>query len=121
MKEAEKRRSATSANSIYLKGGRPAAYDIALETARSLARKLYHEPVVAELGPLLRLLVDDVSITFVDKTRLRQTILRNGQEEDVDRLSGGMRGAAVRSNAASPLRGCLGVTVRQRPSSSTMY
>lgn len=63
----------------------------ALETARSEARELYLKPVMAELGPLLRLLFDDVSITFDDKTLLPQTILRNGQEEDVDRLSGGMR------------------------------
>lgn len=63
----------------------------ALEYARSEARELYLRPVMAELGPLLRLLFDDVSITFDDKTLLPQTILRNGQEEDVDRLSGGMR------------------------------
>lgn len=63
----------------------------ALETARSEARELYLKPVMTELGPLLGLLFDDVSITFDDKTLLPQTILRNGQEEDVDRLSGGMR------------------------------
>jgi len=63
----------------------------ALENARSEARELYLKPVMAELGPLLRLLFDDVAITFDDKTLLPQTILRNGQEEDVDRLSGGMR------------------------------
>ncbi|MBW8318668.1 MAG: AAA family ATPase [Arenimonas sp.] len=63
----------------------------ALENARSEARELYLKPVMAELGPLLRLLFDDVSITFDDKTLLPQSILRNGQEEDVDRLSGGMR------------------------------
>jgi predicted nucleic acid-binding Zn-ribbon protein len=63
----------------------------ALDDARSEARELYLKPVMTELGPLLRLLFDDVSITFDDKTLLPQTILRNGQEEDVDRLSGGMR------------------------------
>ncbi|ODR92893.1 hypothetical protein A8M32_02420 [Sinorhizobium alkalisoli] len=63
----------------------------ALENARSEAQELYLKPVMAELGPLLRLLFDDVAITFDDKTLLPQTILRNGQEEDVDRLSGGMR------------------------------
>ncbi|MGV1760812.1 AAA family ATPase [Rhizobium sp. A22-96] len=62
-----------------------------LETARSDARELYLKPVMLELAPLLRLLFDDVAITFDDKTLLPQTILRNGQEEDVDRLSGGMR------------------------------
>ncbi|HLP70267.1 MAG TPA: DNA-binding protein [Rhizobium sp.] len=63
----------------------------ALENARSEARELYLKPVMAELAPLLKLLFDDVSISFDDKTLLPQTILRNGLEEDVDRLSGGMR------------------------------
>ncbi len=63
----------------------------ALETARSQARELYLKPVMGELKPLLGLLFDDVSITFDDRTLLPQTIERNGQEEDVERLSGGMR------------------------------
>jgi hypothetical protein len=63
----------------------------ALETARTKARDLYLKPVMNELTPLLRLLFDDVSITFDDKTLLPQAIRRNGQDEDVDRLSGGMR------------------------------
>jgi len=63
----------------------------ALEAARSQARELYLRPVVGELKPLLGLLFDDVAITFDDKTVLPQTIRRNGQEEDVDRLSSGMR------------------------------
>lgn len=63
----------------------------ALETARSQARELYLKPVMTELKPLLGLLFDDVSITFDDKSLLPQAIRRNGQEEDVDRLSGGMR------------------------------
>jgi len=63
----------------------------ALEAARSEARDLYLKPVISELRPLLGLLFDDVSITFDDKTLQPQTILRNGLEEDVERLSGGMR------------------------------
>ncbi|MGQ4273747.1 AAA family ATPase [Terrihabitans sp. B22-R8] len=63
----------------------------ALEAARSEARDLYLRPVMAELKPLLGLLFDDVSIAFDDKTLLPQTIRRNGQDEDVERLSGGMR------------------------------
>lgn len=63
----------------------------ALDTARSQARELYLKPVMAELKPLLGLLFDDVSITFDDRTLLPQTILRNGLEEEIDRLSGGMR------------------------------
>lgn len=63
----------------------------ALEAARSQARELYLKPVMAELRPLLGLLFDDVAITFDDRTLLPQTIRRNGHEEDVERLSGGMR------------------------------
>ncbi|WP_420101658.1 AAA family ATPase [Bosea sp. (in: a-proteobacteria)] len=63
----------------------------ALNAARTQARELYLKPVMAELGPLLRLLFDDVSVTFDERTLLPQRISRNGQEEDVERLSGGMR------------------------------
>src|SRR3546814_8770244 len=56
-----------------------------------LARDLYLTPVMNELRPLLGLLFDDISITFDERTLLPQTILRRGQEEDVERLSGGMR------------------------------
>lgn len=63
----------------------------ALEAARAQARDLYLKPVMAELSPLLGLLFDDASITFDDKTLLPQTLRRNGHEEDVERLSGGMR------------------------------
>lgn len=64
---------------------------LALDNARSEARELYLKPVMAELRPLLGLLFDDVSVTFDERTLLPQTISRNGQEEDVERLSGGMR------------------------------
>jgi DNA repair exonuclease SbcCD ATPase subunit len=63
----------------------------ALEAARSDARELYLTPVMKELRPLLGLLFDDVAITFDDRSLLPQTIVRGGLEEDVDRLSGGMR------------------------------
>ncbi|EAQ36222.1 hypothetical protein NB311A_01919 [Nitrobacter sp. Nb-311A] len=63
----------------------------ALEAARSQARELYLKPVMTELTPLLGLLFDDVSITFDEKSLLPHAIRRSGQEEDVDRLSGGMR------------------------------
>ncbi len=65
----------------------------ALDTARSDARDLYLTPVMNELRPLLGLLFDDVAITFDERTLLPQTILRGGLEEDVNRLSGGMRAA----------------------------
>lgn len=63
----------------------------ALEAARSDARELYLTPVMKELRPLLGLLFEDVEITFDDRTLLPQKIVRGGLEEDVDRLSGGMR------------------------------
>ncbi|MDR6953119.1 DNA repair exonuclease SbcCD ATPase subunit [Ancylobacter sp. 3268] len=63
----------------------------ALQASRSAARDLYLQPVLAELKPLLGLLFDDISITFDEKTLLPQMVRRNGQDEEVDRLSGGMR------------------------------
>ena len=60
-------------------------------SARSRARDLYLQPVMNELRPLLGLLFDDVSITFDERTLLPHTILRGGLEEEVERLSGGMR------------------------------
>jgi DNA repair exonuclease SbcCD ATPase subunit len=63
----------------------------ALQLARSSARDLYLQPVITELRPLLGLLFDDISIEFDEATLLPQTIRRNGLEENVDRLSGGMR------------------------------
>ena len=62
-----------------------------LESARSDARELYLKPVMKELQPLLGLLFDDLSITFDEKTLQPHKIHRNGQEEEIDRLSGGMR------------------------------
>lgn len=62
-----------------------------LDMSRAAARDHYLQPVLGELQPLLRMLFDDVSIAFDDKTLLPQSIRRNGQDEDVDRLSGGMR------------------------------
>lgn len=63
----------------------------ALTATRSAARDLYLKPVMSELAPLLGLLFDDISITFDGDTLLPQIVRRNGLDEDVDRLSGGMR------------------------------
>jgi len=63
----------------------------ALDDARTEARELYLKPVMTELSPLLGLLFDDVAVTFDERTLLPQTISRNGQEEEIERLSGGMR------------------------------
>jgi DNA repair exonuclease SbcCD ATPase subunit len=63
----------------------------ALEAARAQARDLYLKPVMTELKPLLGMLFDDVSVSFDEGTLLPQTISRNGLEEEIERLSGGMR------------------------------
>jgi len=61
----------------------------ALEVARSEARDRYFEPVAGELRPLLRLLWPDAELNWADDTLLPQSLIRNGQEEPVDILSGG--------------------------------
>ncbi len=63
----------------------------ALESARLAAREHYFAPVVAELRPLLGLLFEDASVTFDEETLLPSTVTRQGLEEPVDVLSGGMR------------------------------
>ncbi|WP_442578420.1 AAA family ATPase [Mesorhizobium sp. ASY16-5R] len=63
----------------------------ALQLSRSAARDLYLKPIIEELRPLLGVLFDDISIVFDENTLLPQSIRRNGQDEDVERLSGGMR------------------------------
>ncbi|MFV1875640.1 ATP-binding protein [Nioella sp.] len=61
----------------------------ALEGARSEARDRYFEPVAGELRPLLHLLWPDAELNWADDTLLPQSLIRNGQEETVDILSGG--------------------------------
>ncbi len=63
----------------------------ALEEARSSAKERYFEPVMAELKPLLTLLLDEASITFDEATLLPRTLGREGLDEDITFLSGGMR------------------------------
>ena len=63
----------------------------ALEEARSSAKERYFEPVMAELKPLLTLLLDEASITFDETTLLPRTLGREGVDEDITFLSGGMR------------------------------
>lgn len=63
----------------------------ALESARVEARDHYFEPVLRELRPLMGLLFYDAEVVFDDGTLLPRKVHRNGQEEDVERLSGGMR------------------------------
>lgn len=61
----------------------------ALEGARSEARDRYFEPIAGELRPLLHLLWPDAELNWADDTLLPQSLIRNGQEETVDILSGG--------------------------------
>lgn len=63
----------------------------ALQTARVEAREHYFAPVMAELRPLLGLLFEGATVTFDEDTLLPRTVSRNGLEEPVGVLSGGMR------------------------------
>lgn len=63
----------------------------ALEAARSEARDHYFAPVLQELRPLLGLLFEDATVTFDEDTLLPRSVQRNGQDEPVGVLSGGMR------------------------------
>lgn len=63
----------------------------ALEDARLAAKEQYLGPVMDELRPLISLVVADANITFDDTTLVPRSLERNGQEEDVSVLSGGMR------------------------------
>lgn len=63
----------------------------ALDTARTEAREHYFAPVMRELRPLLDLLFEDATVTFDEDTLLPRTVSRNGLEEPVGVLSGGMR------------------------------
>lgn len=62
-----------------------------LEAARAEARDHYFAPVMSELRPLLGLLFEDATVTFDEETLLPRTVSRNGLEEPVGVLSGGMR------------------------------
>lgn len=61
----------------------------ALEAARGEARDRYFQPVIDELTPLLRLLWPEAELRFDDATLLPSALVRRGQAEDVDILSGG--------------------------------
>lgn len=61
----------------------------ALETARAASRDQYFEGVVAELRPLLHLLWPDAKLQWESETLLPSMLVRDGQEEPIDILSGG--------------------------------
>lgn len=61
----------------------------ALEAARAEARERYFAPVAAELRPLLHLLWPDAELTWGHDSLLPETLIRGGQPEPIDILSGG--------------------------------
>jgi energy-coupling factor transporter ATP-binding protein EcfA2 len=64
--------------------------DVLRESQRA-ARDLFFEPVMNELRPLLGLLFSDAAVAFDEETLLPRTVTRDGLEEEVEALSGGMR------------------------------
>lgn len=63
----------------------------ALEEARTQARDHYFAPLLQELRPLLNLLFEDAWVTFDEETLLPRSMRREGLDEEVAWLSGGMR------------------------------
>ncbi len=69
----------------------------ALEDARKEARDAYFGPVVRELQPLLSILYPGAQLKIDDKTLLPDRLIRDGQDEAIDILSGGTRANRWRS------------------------
>ncbi|SLN53871.1 AAA family ATPase [Roseisalinus antarcticus] len=61
----------------------------ALETARNEARERYFAPIARELKPLLHLLWPEADLTWGEESLLPDALVRDGQEEPIDILSGG--------------------------------
>jgi len=61
----------------------------ALEAARTEARERYFTPIARELKPLLQLLWPDAELTWGEESLLPNALIRDGQEEPIDILSGG--------------------------------
>ena len=61
----------------------------ALETARNESRERYFEPIAKELKPLLHLLWPEAELTWGEESLLPDRLLRGGQDEPIDILSGG--------------------------------
>ncbi|WP_339749628.1 hypothetical protein [uncultured Maricaulis sp.] len=62
---------------------------IVLQAVRNEARERYFEPVAAELKPLLQILWPEAELKWDDDKLLPTTLLRGGEEESTDVLSGG--------------------------------
>lgn len=63
--------------------------ETALETARIAARDRYFTPVANALRPLLHLLWPEAQLDWDDTDLLPRNLIRNGNEEPIDILSGG--------------------------------
>ncbi|MEQ9241571.1 AAA family ATPase [Roseovarius indicus] len=63
--------------------------ETSLETARAEARERYFTPIARELKPLLHLLWPEAELTWGEESILPDALVRNGQEEPIDILSGG--------------------------------
>ena len=63
----------------------------ALEAARREAREAYFGPVLRELHPLLSILHPGATLRIDDASLLPVALLRDGQDEELDILSGGTR------------------------------
>ncbi|RKF16880.1 chromosome segregation protein SMC [Roseovarius spongiae] len=61
----------------------------ALEAARTEARERYFTPIAQELKPLLQLLWPEAELTWGEDSLLPDALIRDGQEEPIDILSGG--------------------------------
>ncbi|WGW04696.1 AAA family ATPase [Tropicibacter oceani] len=61
----------------------------ALQGAQTAARDRYYAPIAAELRPLLEELWDDAELVWSDDTLLPSGMIRKGETEPIDTLSGG--------------------------------
>lgn len=61
----------------------------ALESARNDARERYFAPIAQELKPLLHLLWPEAELTWGEESLLPDALVRDGQTEAIDVLSGG--------------------------------
>ncbi len=61
----------------------------ALEAARTEARERYFTPIARELKPLLHLLWPEAELTWGEESLLPDALIRDGQEEPINILSGG--------------------------------
>ncbi|SEA59900.1 AAA family ATPase [Rubrimonas cliftonensis] len=91
--ETQGRRAAAEARAAALQAEADALSRLAraLDDARAGASAHYFEPVLAELRPLLAMLMDSAEIAFDEAALLPSEMTRAGRAEPVESLSGGTR------------------------------